>query len=245
MLGQIRKHFTSTDSTNRVARDLVGEGAAEGTLITADFQTHGRGRRERRWISSHSENVLASYILYPSRPVDEWGGLPLLASLAVGEMLTSIASLKPMLKWPNDVLIAGKKISGILVESGCGAVSWAVAGIGINVNQMGFPGEYRQFPTSMYLEAQRLFDIDTIITALSEALTNYYSLWTREGTPSIIEEWKKRTAMLGKPVRIETESGTTHAVAEDISEDGSLIIRTSAGERERVYAGDVTLSLQP
>ena len=242
MIGSPRIHLETVDSTNRYLRDLLAESPEEGTLVTADAQTAGRGRHERRWLSAPAENVLASILLYPPRESDEWGGLPLLAGLAVTRTVRATAAIDVSVKWPNDVLAGGRKLCGILVESGhAGSRSWAVVGIGINVNQRSFDGSYRLPPTSMSLESGRTFDLTSVIETLCAELDVLYAAWKDGGNGVILPLWKGASDMMGKDVTVEDAGGTRTGIAEDIAPDGALLLRRSDGSTETVYAGDVTV----
>lgn len=242
MIGDRIIRLESVDSTNRYAKDLLRDFPAEGTVITADVQTAGRGRMDRQWLSAPAQNVLASIILYPPRQLEEWGGLPLLAGLAVTNAVRGLTSLDVHLKWPNDVLVENRKLSGILVESGRqGDRSWAIVGVGINVNQVRFDGAYRLAPASMALEAGRTFDTNEVLAALCREIDILYALWCSEGNAPIIGKWKKATRFLGKRIVAEEESGRREGRAVDLGPDGSLIIEFDSGVTEHFFAGDVSL----
>jgi BirA family transcriptional regulator, biotin operon repressor / biotin---[acetyl-CoA-carboxylase] ligase len=236
-----RIHFPVTDSTNARARACAVRGDPEGVVVTADGQTDGRGRLGRSWEAEEGESLLASYLLRPSRPIGEWGGLPLLCGIAASEALHAVAGMDVSLRWPNDVVTARGKICGILVETGIGAASWAVCGIGINVRQRGFEGSYRTAPSSVAMETGIEIHPDAVLDALSAALRTWYGTWTARGNTPVFEAWRQRCSMLGRPVSI--ASGTSHeeVVAEDLAEDGGLIVRHANGRRQVVHAGDVSL----
>ncbi|MDT8323509.1 MAG: biotin--[acetyl-CoA-carboxylase] ligase, partial [Bacteroidota bacterium] len=176
MLGTPHIRLDTVDSTNRAARGRIREGATEGTLVSARHQTAGRGRLDRRWVDAPEQSVLASYILYPERSPEEWGALPLLAGLAVQRAAKEFLPAAVRLKWPNDVLVEGRKLCGILAETGrLGDRAWAVIGIGINVNQRGFEDGFRTAPTSLLLEGGRLVDIDDVLAAVTRSLSTLYA----------------------------------------------------------------------
>ncbi len=243
MFGKKRLHFATIDSTNTYAKKLARNESESGTVITADFQTAGRGRLDRHWTAPPGVNLLASFILHPQRGVEEWGGLPLLAGCAVAETLNSLAAVDAEVKWPNDVMIDGSKVCGILVESGTvGSIAWVVLGIGINVNQTVFDGEYRLPPTSLALQSGRLFEIDEVLSLLCRTLDNLYLLWEGEGNAPIIERWKRQSRMLGKTIDLVEHDSRRRVVAADIAPDGALIIRNSDRNIETVVAGDISLA---
>ncbi|MCB2204198.1 biotin--[acetyl-CoA-carboxylase] ligase [bacterium] len=250
-----RIHFESTDSTNAEAKRRIREGlkpdaadvhragCVEGTVITADHQTSGRGRFDRQWEDMAGQSVLASYILYPRRAPEEWGGLPLLAGLAVQRALSPLLPGGVQLKWPNDVLVDGKKICGILVESGMlGNQPWAVAGIGINVLQREFPGSYRYPPTSLLLERGQLTETGEVLQAVSMELGALYDRWQNEGSSFVIEEWKTHAQhMLPADIVLHQDGADRDVRAIGLAPSGALIVLNEKGEHEEVYAGDVSL----
>ena len=242
MIGIQHIHLESVDSTNRYARDLLRERPPEGTIVTADAQTAGRGRLDRQWHADAARNVLLSVVLYPARAAEEWGGLPLLAGLAVHRAIGRIADIAAHVKWPNDVLVGDKKVCGILVESGgIGDRPWAIVGIGINVNQERFDGEYRMMPTSLLRECGTPFDLDAVVTALCEELDMLYTSWSREGNDAVIASWKRASRMIGARVRVDDGGRSRRGMAVDLAPDGALIVEWDDGGSDPVYAGDVTV----
>jgi BirA family biotin operon repressor/biotin-[acetyl-CoA-carboxylase] ligase len=242
MIGQKRIHLDVIDSTNRYARDLLKERPEEGTLVTAESQTAGRGRLDRQWHSASAQNVLASIILYPGRDMEEWGGLPLLTGLAVWRAVRSLAEVDVHLKWPNDVLVDDRKLCGILVESGrLGDRAWVIIGIGINVNQVSFEGSYRLVPASLALEAGRPFDTGEVIDAVCRELDILYAQWCAEGNAPIFPEWKRASKMFGKTVVADENGVISQGIAVDLAENGSLCIEHADGSIQRLLAGDVSI----
>jgi BirA family transcriptional regulator, biotin operon repressor / biotin---[acetyl-CoA-carboxylase] ligase len=236
-----RIHHERIDSTNTSARALATSGAEDGTVVTASFQMKGRGRLDRSWLAPPGVNLLASVILYPLRPLEEWGGIPLLAGLAVADAITSVGSIDTTLKWPNDVRVDQRKIAGVLVEAGqVAARAWCVIGVGINVNQREFEGSYRHEPTSMLLEAGRMHDVEAVLDALLSALDRWFGKWTELGTPVIVKAWKLRTDMIGSTRMLEDRAGTRNVTVLDICDDGALFVKHDDGSEARVYAGDLS-----
>ncbi|MFZ1731935.1 MAG: biotin--[acetyl-CoA-carboxylase] ligase [Bacteroidota bacterium] len=242
MIGETRIHLEVVDSTNRYARDLIPSQPLEGSLITAERQTAGRGRLDRKWLSAPAQNILASIILYPKREVEDWGGLPLLTGLGVCKAVRRVAGVDAHLKWPNDVLIENRKLCGILVETGrFGEMPWAVVGIGLNVNQLHFDDDYRLTPVSLALEAGRTFDTDEVLSAVCKELDQLYELWRVEGNPPILAEWRGATRMFGKTIVVEENGTKSERRAIDLAEDGALVTELPDGSVERLFAGDVLL----
>lgn len=242
MIGDNHIHLEVVDSTNRYARDLVSSEPPHGSLITADSQSAGRGRLDRQWLAAPAQNILASIILYPQREAEDWGGLPMLAGLAVHNAVRRLSEIETHLKWPNDVLVESRKLSGVLVETGrFGALPWTVIGIGLNVNQVHYEGTYRLPPTSLALEAGRTFDTEEVLSTLCKELDMLYDVWNTQGNAPILEEWRKATKMLGKIVFVEENGTRVLRRAIDIQEDCSLLVELPDGKRNQVYAGDVSL----
>lgn len=242
MIGTPHIHLDSVDSTNRYARDLLRTDPEEGTLVTAAAQTAGRGRLDRQWMSEAGENVLASIILRPPRPMEEWGGLPLLAGLAVTRTVHRVAGVDAHVKWPNDVLVQGRKLCGILVESGGGGSHpWAILGIGVNVNQTVFDGEYRLPPTSLAWETGRRHDLPAFLDILCGDIDTLYKAWCDDGNAAVLPAWKHASRMIGRRVFVEGPEGVRAGLAVDLAADAALLVEWDDGTREAVYAGDVTV----
>ncbi len=245
MIGSHHISLDTVDSTNLHARELLREGAAEGTVVSALHQTAGRGRKDRSWTDRPGQNLLASYMLKPKREPAEWGGVPLMTGLAALRALRGFVPLDIHLKWPNDVFVGDRKIAGILTESvSVAGTSWIIAGIGINLNQTEFDGTYRHPPTSLLLESGRPCDPNDMLTALSKELDVLYGLWQKQGNPPVLDLWKQQTRMLGARVHIEEEGQIRTATAIGISGEGALVVRADDGKTEQIFAGDVSIAVK-
>jgi BirA family biotin operon repressor/biotin-[acetyl-CoA-carboxylase] ligase len=220
MIGTPHVHHRVVDSTNERAKELAAAGAPHGTLVTADEQTAGRGRQGRSWLAEAGAAVLMSVVL---RPPPE--ALPLAAAVAVAEAVPVEAAIK----WPNDVLVEGRKLAGILVE-GRPQEGWAVLGIGLNVSAPagGFPEELREIAASLNGALSR----HEVLAALLERLEARLA----SPLPEVLAEWRRRDALLGQ--RVGWDGG--HGVAAGIDADGSLLVDTDAG-RVALIAGEVHL----
>jgi len=239
VVGQRVIYYPSLTSTMVVAKREVQRGAAEGTVIIADEQTAGKGRKKRIWLSPRG-NIALSIILYPS--IVYLPSLVMLASLAVVYSIESVTGLKPQLKWPNDVLIKGRKVCGILIESGVRGrkVDYAIVGIGVNVNLrlVGFP-EISAVTTSLSDELGReVPQIDLIRRLLVEVEKLYLALPSGE---SVYQEWRDRLVTLGRRVQVSWGKTEYEGIAESVARDGSLLLRCSDGSLTKIVAGDVTL----
>jgi BirA family biotin operon repressor/biotin-[acetyl-CoA-carboxylase] ligase len=226
VIGEPRIHHDVTDSTNERARELAGEGAAHGTLVTAGEQTAGRGRQGRSWTAAPGEALLMSVIVRDLEP--RHALLPLMAALAVCEAVEATAQVSCRIKWPNDVWVDRRKLSGILVEARP-AAGWAVVGIGLNTGVREFPEELRETATTLDLP-----DPDAALGPLLAALDR----WLAADPEEILAAWRARDALLGSTVRWQDGEGT----ARGVDDTGSLLVETAAGEVVALGAGEVHLA---
>lgn len=232
--------FEKIDSTNAYAKSIAEE-AEEGTVILADEQSAGRGRFARSWISEPGKNLLFSIILKPRLPADRIALLSLAAGIAVALAIEEVSGLKTDCKWPNDILIDGKKVCGILAESSFArsAPISLIIGIGLNVNQLNFPKELQSTASSISLIAGKVFDRDLILNSILEQLELLYLRIGKDESDYIIQSFKARCAMLGNDVTIQSGNESIQGIASDIDRNGALMITTTKGIR-KVLAGDVT-----
>jgi len=234
--------FDSLESTNAFARALIGEHPPEGTLVICEDQTSGKGRLGRAWISEKGKNLTFTLLLAPGIPPARNGVLSLMASLAVAEALREVAHLDVECKWPNDVLIHGKKISGILSESASagGGTRYVILGIGINVNQTKFPAELTASATSLALETGREVDRLLLLSQVLLRLESWYGIIRSDEHRTLIDAWKRHSTMFGKEVTVDQAGLRTTGIARTLDADGALIILTG-GEEKRFHAGEVTI----
>ncbi len=230
--------FPSLSSTNDIAKREARKGAREGMVIVAEEQTAGRGRLKRAWLSPKGSTSL-SIILHPTPT--QLPALIMVASLAVAHCIEKV-SLKTQIKWPNDVLVKGKKVCGILIESDVrgSAVDYAVIGIGLNVNLKlaDFP-EIAETATSLSQELGGELSLPEVIRCLLMEVENLY-LALPEGD-SVFREWRDRLVTLGKEVEIISGQTKHKGVAESVASDGSLLLRQPDGNLMKIVAGDVSL----
>jgi BirA family biotin operon repressor/biotin-[acetyl-CoA-carboxylase] ligase len=220
-LGRPRLHLRQTDSTNSRARELAAAGAGHGTLITAEAQSAGRGRQGRTWTAPPGRALLGSLIVRDPPRL-----LPLAAGVAVAEVAGDTAQVK----WPNDVLIDGAKVAGILVE-GRPQENWAVVGIGLNVavRESDFPAELRGRVTTLGLEPEA---IESTLDRLLRSL----EVWLSAGSDAVLDGFRERDALRGRTVRWAGGEGR----ADGIDADGSLRVVTAGGVLT-LSAGEVHL----
>jgi len=232
-------YYHSLPSTMEVAREAGWRGAAEGTVVIAEEQTAGRGRRQRSWLSPQG-GIALSLILRPA--VQHLPQMIMLASLAVTSAIETATGLKAGIKWPNDVLIRGRKVCGILIENQLrgGILEFTVVGIGINVNMdpSAYP-EISEIATSLSAELGHQVSRSELVKALLVELERLY-LDIRAGQ-SLYQRWRERLVILGQEVQVIEGGQVEQGVAEDVDGDGSLLLRCSDGSLTRIVVGDVTL----
>ncbi|MBA7545914.1 Bifunctional ligase/repressor BirA [subsurface metagenome] len=238
-VGQRVIYYPSLASTMEVAKQEAQQGAAEGTVIIADEQTAGKGRIMRVWLSPKG-SIALSVILCPS--VAYLPSLIMLASLAVIHSIEAVTGLKSQVKWPNDVLINGKKVCGVLIESNVRGdiVDYAIIGIGVNVNLRlyDFP-EIQPTATSLSDELGRDVSRLDVIRCLLVEIERLYLALPAGG--SIYEEWRDSLVTLGRRVQVKSGETIYEGIAESVARDGSLLLRHSDGSLSKIIAGDVTL----
>jgi BirA family biotin operon repressor/biotin-[acetyl-CoA-carboxylase] ligase len=241
-------YFRETDSTNVRAKYLAGDGAPEGTVVVAEKQTQGRGRKGRTWFSPSSEGIYTSIILRPPISPNEAPKLTLMASVAVAEALLSLTSLKINIKWPNDILINGRKVAGILTEisTDMDRIDYVVIGVGVNVNtpRQGLHPDIRQTATSILMETGKPFPRIALLRAYLEWLEIYYETFKTKGFDPILNRWKNLADIIGRRISVDLMDRVRVGEVLDIDKDGFLILHDREGSIERIISGDVTLLSQ-
>jgi len=232
--------FNEISSTNAKAKDLIRDGAAEGSVVISKIQKSGRGRFDRVWKSPEG-GLYISFILKPDVSVDKYTLLPLLSSIAVSKTL-SLYGISNKIKWPNDVRIKGKKIAGILLESNISKnqINYIILGIGVNLNidKNSFPDEIIHNTTSVLSELNKIVDYHRFLKDLILNLDKYISIFEKEDFVKIISEWKILSDTFGKRVKITSSSGEIVGKAVDVDEFGFLIVATDSGEYKKIMSGD-------
>ncbi len=242
-LGKKIHWFETLPSTNIRAQELARQGAAEGEIVLAEGQTQGKGRAGRSWVSPPYLNLYLSLILRPTLPPSCTPQITLMSGVALADTIHSFLPSPPEIKWPNDILVGGKKIAGILTESCCEAdgVIFVVVGIGVNLN---FPRELmpkaiQNQATSFLILTQRPVDRGDFTCRLILDLDRCYGILEGKGFPLIAERWEGFFRLRGKRVRVDMPDGSVQGKAMGIDTDGALILEGEGGRRERIVAGDV------
>jgi BirA family biotin operon repressor/biotin-[acetyl-CoA-carboxylase] ligase len=237
--------LTKTDSTNLIAFSLGEQGAEEGTVVTAEEQIHGKGRLGRHWESPAGVNLYCSIILRPSLLPLKAPQFAFLSAVAVAKAIEALTPLKPRIKWPNDVLVNGLKVSGLLNEMSAETdkINFIVLGVGVNINMRRdqFTGVLRHPASSLMLESGRLVDRVEFTREFLAVLDSLYDDYLRHGITAIREEWLSRSALMGKNVRVTFQNTESVGIASGLDDDGALLIEHTDGRIEKVLAGDVSI----
>ena len=231
------------DSTNAFLLDKTKQFNENGTVVFAESQTQGRGRKERVWQSAPGLNLTFSILLNKKGNIPE--SLSLLnlgVSLAVANSLENLYNVKTHLKWPNDVLINDKKIVGILSESVSqgSKIERVVIGIGINANQTYFPDDFGIPPTSLKIETDQTIDRERL---LAETLVNIEDIIKRinESPATVVQDWRSKCKMIGDNIMITDGENTKSGIFDDIDEEGFLLLKSRSGRIEKIHYGDASL----
>jgi len=233
------------DSTNKWAKELATYGADEGTVAIAETQTKGRGRLNREWISP-TGGLWFSIILRPNLSPTEAVRLTFVAGLAVTKVLREMFDLRAETKWPNDVLVNGRKICGVLAEMNTTGetVNFVVVGVGVNANfdvENVFPEQLKRVATSLEKELGRKVRLEKLFRALLERLESLYDLFVKEGFDPILDEWKTYAGFLGCRVEVTGLTGEMSGLALDVDHEGVLVLRLEDGTVKRVFVGDISV----
>ena len=244
-IGKQLRIYEELTSTNDKIREFAEAGADEGLAILANEQTGGRGRLSRKWDSPPNMGLWFSILLRPNLNLKKSGLLPLTAAVAVADGIERELAIKPQTKWPNDLLLQGKKFCGILSEAKIieDNFKFIILGIGINLNQklQNFPDTFRSHATSLSLHVNKKIDKTALLAKILESFEKWYHELAKKRFNSILKEWKTRCAHLGSQVKIVTPNEEITGIAEDISKNGLLLLRTQDGERKEILAGDCHL----
>lgn len=234
-----------TDSTNTQARQLAEEGAEDGTVVIADLQSQGKGRMGRFWVSPSGVNLYLSVVLRPEIELRHATQMTFLTAVAVAEAIEAIGDFSPQLKWPNDVLLNGKKIAGLLNELNAETeqIHFMVLGIGVNLNMSRdqFPSDLRTPATSLLVESGEKVSRLEFARLLLQKIDNLYSHFLKDGFAPILSRWEQRCQMIGRKVEVDYQHSRVTGIVKGLDEAGALLLARIDGGEERVLAGDVKL----
>jgi len=237
--------FEQTTSTNDVVEKLARDGVKEGVVVFAESQTRGRGRLGRKWVSPAHKGLWFSVLLRPDLRPQETTQLTVASATALRRAIQSETGLKPEIKWPNDILIRGKKVAGILTELSAEVdrVKHIILGIGVdvNLNANEFPPELRKTATSLKIETGETVSRAELAVAILRELDFDYARICGGKFPAVADEWESGCATIGKNVTVHIGERKIHGRAESLGDDGALLLRTEHGRLETITGGDVTL----
>jgi len=243
-IGRTIHFFLEVTSTNDIAKELALKGAKEGTVIVAVTQSRGRGRLNRKWFSPRG-GLWFSIILRPKVNPRDAPKLTLTMSVAVARTINKLFNLKAEIKWPNDVLVEGKKVCGVLTETSTEGnnLNFAVLGVGVNANFSlnDFPVNLRNFSTTLKEELRREVDCEALLRSLLEETEHYYSMFAQGMFNPILIEWKRLAKFLGSYVEVTCFNEKVEGLAMDIDENGALIVKLRDQTKRKIVVGDVTI----
>jgi len=243
LIGREVVYFEKTDSTNVRAHELGETAAPDGTVVVAEQQSGGKGRRGRHWISPPGVNLYTSVLLRPEIFPRFATQLTFVSAVAVARAIGEVTGLKPRVKWPNDVLLGGKKVAGLLNEMSAEteSINYVILGIGVNLNMRAeqFPTDLRYPATSVALEQGAPVSRLDFARALFRRLDDTYFLYLEKGFQPVVREWEGLCDMIGGEVEVDYQDRFVRGRAEGLDPDGALMLRLPDGKLERVLAGDV------
>ena len=245
VIGRDIRVFEQTTSTNDVIEKLARDGVKEGAVVFAESQTKGRGRLGRKWVSPARKGLWLSVLLRPDLRPLETTQVTVAAATALWRAIHSQTGLKPEIKWPNDILIHGRKTAGILTELSAEVdrVRHIILGIGVdvNLNASEFPPELRKLATSLKAELGKPVSRPGLAVALLRELDQNYARICSGAFAAVADEWETYCTTIGHRVAIRVGNRQIRGCAESLGEDGALLLRTDHGHLERISGGDVTL----
>jgi BirA family biotin operon repressor/biotin-[acetyl-CoA-carboxylase] ligase len=245
VIGRDIRVFEETTSTNDVVEKLARDNVKEGVVVFAESQTKGRGRLGRKWISPARKGLWFSILLRPDLGPQEATQLTVAAATGLRRAIEAGTGLKAKIKWPNDILINGRKAAGILTELSAelDRVKHIILGIGVDVNLTAaeFPAELRKLATSLKIESRKAISRSDLAVEILRALDHDYARVCAGEFESVADEWEEHSATIGHSVSIQLGERRILGRAESLDDDGALLLRTQYGQLERITAGDVTI----
>jgi BirA family transcriptional regulator, biotin operon repressor / biotin---[acetyl-CoA-carboxylase] ligase len=245
VIGRDIRVFEETTSTNDVIEKLARDGVREGVVVFAESQTRGRGRLGRKWISPAHKGLWFSILLRPNLRPQEATQLTVASATALRRAIFSETKLKPEIKWPNDILLGGKKVAGILTELSAEVdrVRYIILGIGVDVNldAAELPAELRKLATSLKIESGESVSRAELATAILRELDFDYARICSGKFSAVADEWESGCVTIGKNVTVHIGDRKICGCAEALDDDGALLLRTEHGHLERIIGGDVIL----
>ncbi|MGI6684323.1 MAG: biotin--[acetyl-CoA-carboxylase] ligase [Bacillota bacterium] len=242
-VGQVIFYYQSVNSTNISAKEIAEKGFKEGTLVVGEMQTEGKGRLGREWHSPYGTGIWMSLIVRPEIPPMDAPKITLLTAVSAAHAIWQETGLKPGIKWPNDILLHGKKLCGILTEikADMDQIHYIIVGLGINVNDCEFPDDIRDIATSLKLETGNTMNRAKIAAAILNNWEENYQEFLHHGFSRIKSHWKDYSVNLGQEITVHTLKDTIQGRMVDIDDEGLLLVEDRAGIIHKIVAGDVSL----
>lgn len=236
-------YFPALPSTNTEAYQLALQGGREGEIVIAECQRKGRGRIGRPWFSPAFVNLYLSVILRPPISPHHASLITFVAAVATAEAVERFSGMKPSIKWPNDILVKGRKLAGLLneIHSEADRIHFVILGIGINLNvdENMFPRKIRSLATSLKREMGQAISRKAFLQILLEELEHWYEIFLRKGSSPILKAWRARARIAGKQVKISSFDEVFVGRAVDVDSEGALLVQMRDGKQKRIVAGDV------
>ncbi|HSP22166.1 MAG TPA: biotin--[acetyl-CoA-carboxylase] ligase [Planococcus sp. (in: firmicutes)] len=246
IIGRKMVYQQSCASTQIIAHQLAQEGTPAGTVAITEEQTAGRGRMARVWDSAYGKGIWMSVVLRPDVMPQKAPQFTLVAAVAMVRAIEEVTGVKPEIKWPNDILIKGKKCTGILTElqSDADGIKALIIGIGVNVNQelSDFDAQVQQLATSLKMESGKHVSRQEMVQAILFYLELYTDLYIEEGFGILKVLWESHSSTIGSKVRARLPKETLEGIAEGITDDGVLQLRTADGKLHSVYSADIEMT---
>lgn len=230
------------ESTNSYLMDKQNNIRESGTVVLAEKQTSGKGRKDREWLSQKDQNLTFSVLLTGNKKLlKKLNMINFAAALAVANSIENLFPLKTEVTWPNDVLVNGKKVSGILIESSSqgSKIDRVVVGIGVNVNQNVFQGKFNLTPTSIRNEIDRTIDRERLLAEILNIFETSLESLVKDHK-FILKDWREKCRMIGERITVTEDDKSIYGIFEDIDDDGFLIIRTK-DKQHKIHFGDVSI----
>lgn len=248
-LGHAVERYAVLGSTNRVLAELGRTGAAHGFVVVADHQTAGSGKSDRRWESKPGASLLFSVLLRLDAPYESLPQITLVAAVAMRDALAALGISEARVKWPNDILIGGRKLCGILAETGTDAAgdTFVVLGVGLNLSQTAddFPLELREVATSLAVVSARPIPRRRIFHAVLDALETWLAIWRDRGFEPVRGAWNAASCTLGRAVAFDSAEGTSTGEAVGLAADGGLLVRDPSGAVHAFHSGEMRFLPEP
>jgi BirA family transcriptional regulator, biotin operon repressor / biotin---[acetyl-CoA-carboxylase] ligase len=245
-IGRDIRVFNATPSTNDLIAKCARDGLQEGIVIFAESQSKGRGRLGREWLSPAKAGLWFSILLRPSLRPQQTTQLTIMSATALRRAIEAGTGLSPEIKWPNDIVICGKKVAGILTElyAELDRVNYIILGVGVNVNLTltDFTPELRKLATSVQMELGKPISRPELAVRILRELDNDYRRVRAGEFAAVATEWEQHCSTLGREITIRTGERNIRGVAESLGEEGALLLRSEHGHLERIVGGDVTVS---